>query len=65
MTANLENLTDESLIAYYESVRRQADADAKLPSRYRLMGDSVRRYAEELQNEMQRRRLRFIPIDWR
>jgi hypothetical protein len=29
------------------------------------MGDSARRYGEELQNEMQRRRLRFVPIDWR
>ncbi len=59
-----ENLKDESLIAYYESVRRQVDADYKLRTRYRLIGDNVKRYAEELRAEMERRELRFTPIEW-
>jgi hypothetical protein len=58
------DLKDESLLAYYESVRRQVAADYSLRTKYRLIGDNVRRYADELQAEMQRRELRFTPIDW-
>jgi hypothetical protein len=32
--------------------------------RYRLIGDSVKQYAEKLREEMEGRRLRFTPIDW-
>ncbi len=56
--------TDESLLAYYESVRRQVAADIRLSARHRLLGASVKRYAEELQAEMRRRRLGFQPIEW-
>jgi hypothetical protein len=60
------NSTDESLLAFYQSVRRQIAADISLnaTARYRLMGKSLRRYAEELQAEMKRRQLRFDPIEW-
>jgi hypothetical protein len=61
---NLTNTTDESLMAYHESVRRQVVADNRLGGRYRLTGASVKQYAEELQAEMNRRRLRFKPIEW-
>ncbi|MGE5157406.1 MAG: hypothetical protein ACM3OF_04580 [Gemmatimonas sp.] len=56
--------TDESLLAYYESVRRQVVADNRLGGRYRLIGASVREYADQLQHEMSRRQLPFKPIDW-
>ena len=56
---------DESLLTLYESVRRQVDADLKLGGRYRLAGDGVRKYADKLRAEMDRRRLQFKPIDWR
>ena len=58
------NSSDESLLAYYESVRRQVAADNRLGGRYRLVGTSVRQYAEELGAEMTRRQLRFTPIEW-
>lgn len=64
MAVNLKYLSDESLLAYYESIRRQAAADANLGGRHRLVGDSVKNYAEELQREMEQRQLRFTPIAW-
>ena len=32
--------------------------------RYRFVGESARQYAERLREEMDRRRLKFTPIDW-
>lgn len=58
------NSTDQSLLAYYESVRRQVSADTRLGGRYRLTGASVRQYAEELKAEMDRRELQVEPIEW-
>jgi hypothetical protein len=60
----LPDLTDESLLAYYESVRRQVAADSGLGGRHRLAGAIVRQYAESLTSEMDRRRLQFKPIVW-
>jgi hypothetical protein len=39
-------------------------ADASLGGRHRLAGASVKEYADRLGSEMDRRRLRFKPIDW-
>ena len=61
---NFDNTTDESLVFYYESVRQQVVADLQAGGRYRLIGDSVKQYADRLGEEMARRRLRFTPIDW-
>ena len=58
------NSTDESLMAYYESVRKQVAADSRIGGPYRLIGDRAKEYAQELQAEMRRRQLRFTPIDW-
>ena len=58
------NSTDESLLAYYESVRKQVAADARLGGRFRLVGDHVRHYADQLAGEMRRREMRFTPIQW-
>ena len=55
---------DERLLAFYENVRRQVESDNRSGGRYRLAGDGVKRYAERLREEMDRRRLRFTPIDW-
>jgi hypothetical protein len=65
MAANLRYLSDESLLAYYESIRRQVAADANLGGRHRLVGAGVEQHAEELQQEMQWRQIRFTPIEWR
>jgi hypothetical protein len=56
--------TDESLLAFYESVRRQVAAGTNTNGRYRLVGAHVRQYAEAISDEMKRRRLPFPPIDW-
>jgi hypothetical protein len=61
---DLLNLSDESLRAYYESVRRQVAADTSFGGRHRLVGAAVREYADRLKSEMVRRRLDFKPIVW-
>jgi hypothetical protein len=61
---NLSNVSDESLIAFLESVRRQVQADMQGGGRYRFVGDTARQYADSLCEEMNRRRMRFKPIDW-
>jgi hypothetical protein len=60
---DLSNSKDEALLHYYESVRRQVDADRQ-SRHYRFASDGVKKYAESLRDEMERRRLRFRPIDW-
>ena len=61
---DFENTKDETLAVYYESVRQQVVADIRAGGRYRLIGDSVKQYAETLREEMERRRLHCTPIDW-
>ncbi len=61
---NFANTKDENLVVYYESVRQQVVADIRAGGRYRLIGDSVKQYADRLREEMDRRGLRFTPIDW-
>lgn len=61
---NFSNSKDERLLAFYEGVRRQVDLDKRAGGRYRLAGDGVRQYAQKLREEMERRQLRFTPIEW-
>lgn len=65
VTRNFSDVTDGSLLAYYESVRRQVEADARNGGRDRFVGEAARQYAERLREEMERRRMKFIPIVWR
>lgn len=58
------DLTDEILLAFYESVRRQVRADMNLGGRHRLAGPSVRQYAQRISRELSRRRVPFKPIEW-
>lgn len=57
-------LTDRSLIALYESVRRQMMASTAAGPQSRVVGHHTRDYAEKLRAEMERRRITFIPIEW-
>jgi len=59
-----DNTKDENLVVFYESIRQQVVADIRAGGRYRLIGDSVKQYAEKLREEMEGRRLKFTPIDW-
>jgi hypothetical protein len=61
---NLLNISDESLRAYYESVRRQVAADTNFGGRHRLVGAAAKQYADRLTIEMDRRQLDFKPIAW-
>jgi hypothetical protein len=58
------NTQDESLIVFYENIRRQVEADMQSGGRYRFIGESVRQYADRLRQEMDQRRLRVTPIEW-
>jgi hypothetical protein len=59
---NYSQMKDERLLLYYEAVREQVILDGN--SRYRFAGDGVRAYADKLREEMDRRRIRYMPIDW-
>ena len=61
---NLSQSKDERLLAFYENVREQVELDKRAGGRYRFAGDGVKRYADTLREEIERRRLRFTPIDW-
>jgi hypothetical protein len=47
-----------------KNIRRQVHLDMQAGGRYRLIGEGVKQYADNLREEMERRRLRFTPIDW-
>ena len=61
---NFADCSDDCLLHYYESIRRQVMADKQSGGRYRLAGANVRAYADRLKDEIDRRQLRFRPIDW-
>jgi hypothetical protein len=43
---DLSKSSNESLLVFYENVRRQVDADIKSGGRYRFIGESVKQYAD-------------------
>jgi hypothetical protein len=59
-----ETLTDESLIALYESLRRQIAAASASGARSRVCGDNTLVYVNKVCAELERRQLQFAPIDW-
>lgn len=61
---NFSQTKTDRLLAFYDGVRRQVELDKQAGGRYRLAGDGVKQYAEKLREEMERRRLRFEPIEW-
>jgi hypothetical protein len=61
---NFTQTKDERLLAFYENIRQQVVLDIQAGGRYRLVGEGVKQYANRLRYEMDRRRLRFTPIDW-
>jgi hypothetical protein len=61
---NFSQTKDKRLLAFYENIRHQVQLDVQLRSQHRLVGDGVKKYADKLREEMDRRRLQFTPIDW-
>jgi len=60
---SVENLSDESIARYYESIRQQAEADRVHKCNF-TANPTVRERAEKLREEMVRRRLQHSPINW-
>jgi hypothetical protein len=60
---SVENMTDERLLVFYENIRQQVEADRPLKYRF-IAGPTVRQYADNLRDELIKRRLRHNPIDW-
>jgi hypothetical protein len=61
---NFSQSKDERLLAFYEGVRQQVELDRRAGGRFRFAGEGVKKYAEQLREEMDRRRLRYNRIDW-
>jgi hypothetical protein len=61
---NFSQTKNERLLAFYENIRQQVDLDTRAGGRYRLAGEGVKQYADKLREEIDRRQLRFIPINW-
>jgi hypothetical protein len=59
----IANLTDESILKLYDSVRSQVDADRGSEYKF-VMASSVKQYATALREELTRRRLQHTPIEW-
>jgi hypothetical protein len=60
---SLQHLSDASITAFYENIRQQVEIDRS--SKHRLTaGEAVRQRADELHNELMRRRLHSTPIKW-
>jgi hypothetical protein len=57
-------MKSKRLLAFYENARGQVENDMYVGGLYRYGGEGVRQYAEELRKELERRRLKFSPIDW-
>jgi hypothetical protein len=64
MDTGITRLADENVLRLYDSIRQQVALDARSGSRHRFIGETARQYAERLRAEMDRRHLRFSPIDW-
>jgi hypothetical protein len=61
----IELLSDESVLRFYEDIRQQVAADLAKENRYRFAGEAAKQRAERLRIEIDRRRLKCNPIEWR
>jgi hypothetical protein len=57
------DLSDESLLRYYDSIRRQVEAERDNKHKF-MTSNSIKEYAESLRVELGKRRLSHTPIDW-
>ena len=58
----VEDLTDETVLRLYENIRQQVSADRTSGSRF--VGETAKRRAQQLRDEIDRRRLNCRLIDW-
>jgi hypothetical protein len=57
------DLSDESLLRYYDSIRKQVEADKGNKHKF-ITSDAIKAHAESLRLELYKRRLPHAPIDW-
>jgi hypothetical protein len=60
---SVEDMPDGRLVHYYESVRKQVEADIAGNHTF-MMNPTTQRYADQLQSEMIKRGLEHSPIPW-
>lgn len=60
---SFERMPDERLTRFYENIRQQVEADRAYTHKF-MANPTVRQYADNLQDEIVRRRLRFSAIEW-
>jgi hypothetical protein len=60
---SVDDLSDESLLRYYDSLRKQVEADRGNTHKF-MTSDTIKQYAEALRLELYKRRLAHAPIDW-
>ena len=58
-----EKMPDERLLAFYENIRQQVDAD-RANKHHFTANPTVRQYANQLREEIIKRRLGHTPINW-
>ena len=56
------NLSDESLLRFYDNIRAQVEAERTSKTKF-MTAKSIKEYAEKLRLEMFKRRLQFTPLD--
>ncbi len=65
---SLAVLSDESLLSFYENIRKQVEADHELRRRggkhFFADHEAIKKYAANLRQEIDRRRLNCTPIVW-
>ena len=61
---SLERLSDESIVRMYDNIRNEVAADIRTRVPQKLMGAAAKHRAEQLADEMKRRRIQFTLIDW-
>jgi hypothetical protein len=59
----IEKLRDESILRFYDGIRREVEADGRSKHKF-AAGRSVKEYADALREEMTKRRLPHPPIQW-
>jgi hypothetical protein len=59
---SLDKLSDDYVLRLYDSIRSEVARDDRVPQP--LMGTMARQRAEQLREELERRRLRFTAINW-
>ena len=59
----IADLSDQSILHFYENIRRQVEAERGLPHKL-MTSDAVKQRASALRDEITRRRLQCAAIEW-